>query len=87
MDKYLKTTKSLWNGWQILYKFPNGYGASVVQHHYSYGMELAVIEWLDDDHWELCKTTPITDNVIGYLEFETLYPILEQIYELEAGRW
>ena len=30
------------NGWQKVFKFPNGFGASIVNHDMSYGFELAL---------------------------------------------
>ena len=63
---------------QIIYKFPNGYGASIVHGWGTYGLELAV---LYED--ELYYGSPITDDVIGNIESqEQLTGILKQIYEL-----
>lgn len=64
--------------------FPNGYGASVVSHQYSYGgnmglYELAVL----DKNGDLTYTTPITDDVIGYLKPEKVTEILIEIQDLK----
>ena len=61
---------------QTLYKFPNGFGASVVFHIGSYGYEqglceIAVICWLGEE-WEITYSTSVTDDVIGYLDSEQI---------------
>ena len=62
----------------ITYAFPNQYGASVIHGRGAYGIELAV---LYKDH--LTYETPITDDVIGYIENqEELETLLSQIYNL-----
>lgn len=71
------------NGYQLLYKFDNGYGASVVKHDYSYGgkddkYEIAVL----DQDGELCYDTPITSDVIGYLTMSEANKILINISHL-----
>jgi hypothetical protein len=75
---------SFYNGVQARVIFENGYGASVVKHDYSYGgkdglYELAVIK--DDD---LCYTTPVTNDVEGYLSEDEVTELLKQIQELKS---
>lgn len=70
------------------YVFPNGYGASVIRHYGSYGFEdglfeLAVLVKVTEDKYTLCYTTPITDNVIGWLSDENVCEKLEAIKNLE----
>lgn len=69
--------------------FPNGYGASVIKHYGSYGyeqglFELAVLKRFTDNDYELCYTTPITDDVIGWLTNNEVIEIVEKIKKLEA---
>lgn len=70
-----------------IFKFDNGYGASVVKSPYSYGgdrdlWELAVIEFVDGDKWEITYDTSITNDVIGYLTDEAVRYYLREIYKL-----
>lgn len=74
------------NGVQIIHKFDNGYGASVVRHDFSYGnkkglWELAVIEF-NQENWEITYETPITDDVLGYLTDDEVLEILKRIEAL-----
>lgn len=73
---------SINGGYQIIYKFANGYGASVVQHEYSYGLELAVLKYRDDGKWDLTYETPITSDVLGHLTPEELKTNLDEIRKL-----
>jgi len=71
------------NGYQLVYKFDNGYGASVVKHDFSYGgkngqYEVAVL----DNEGALCYDTPITSDVIGYLTMSEVDKILVNISHL-----
>ena len=77
------------DGTQVVHKFENGYGASVVCHEFSYGgdqglKELAVIKFYDGDKWHLCYDTEITDDVLGYLTDEDVADLLVKIEALEA---
>ena len=76
-------------GERYRYKFANGYGASVVMNQYTYGglmglWELAVLRFdpIDSDRWELCYTTPVTNDVLGYLNETELKIALKRIQEL-----
>ena len=75
--------KKIHDGDQWLFKYDNGYGASVVQHSGSYGgknglYEIAVL----DSDGEMSYTTPITDDVIGYADEVKLYETLDRIKSL-----
>jgi len=77
---------NLLGGIQYIHRFDNGYGASVVRNQYSYGgssglYELAVIKF-DGDEWDLVYDTPITDDVLGWLEDEKVSLLLTTISEL-----
>jgi hypothetical protein len=80
--------KSLNGGVQKEYRFDNGYGASVIQHNYSYGneqglWELAVIKW-DDEWYDLVYDTDITEDVIGNLTLDEVQEILVRIESLKG---
>jgi hypothetical protein len=73
-------------GIQRVWKFKNGYGASVVRNSFSYGhesgkWELAVIIW-KGDRFKLTYDTPITDDVLGYLTQDDVDEILGRIENL-----
>ena len=77
-------------GRQIVLRFPNDYGASVISFPGSYGydeglMELAVIHFPEgsgDDDFNLIYDTPITDDVIGHLSAEGIKDTCHQIMAL-----
>ena len=65
--------------------FANGYGASVVCHTRSYGgpeglYELAVLK--GDS---ICYDTPITSDILGWLDPASVTDVLRQIESLEAA--
>lgn len=71
------------DGIQAIVKFPNKYGASVVKSKYSYGgkaglYELAVLDATN----QICYTTSITDDVLGYLSESDVTEILTAIEAL-----
>ena len=75
-------------GVQAVIKFENGYGASVVKTPYTYGgneglYELAVLD--SDGH--LTYETPVTNDVIGYLNEDEVTEVLNQIQQLSNGNY
>lgn len=79
----LSEIKNVNNGTQRVYKFPNGMGASVVRHDFSYGgnkglWEIAVL----DEQGSIDYSTPITNDVIGHQTDSQVTDILEQIKDL-----
>ena len=75
-----KRKYNIHNGVGYVYKFENGYGASVVSHDVSYGgdrglYEIAVL----DSSGDLCYSTPITDDVIGFATEDKVLDTLHRI--------
>jgi hypothetical protein len=69
--------------YQKIYKFPNGYGASVVCNFGTYGakdglFEVAVL----DSNGEIAYDTPVASDVIGWLDFADVADILNKIKAL-----
>lgn len=71
-------------GRQDIYRFDNGYGASVVNHLYSYGIEMGVVKFNSESNldFELVYDTPITDDVLGYLSEDGVESYLKDIEAL-----
>lgn len=66
--------------------FPNGYGVSVVTGQYAYTDENGPYELAVMRNGELCYTTPITDDVLGYLTAEDVTRIMKQIQDLPTTK-
>ena len=69
-------------GVQRIYKFPNGYGASVIKGPYTYGGKKGLWEVAVLKGEELCYDTDITSDVIGHLNDPEMDAILRQIERL-----
>lgn len=70
-----------------LFRFPNGYGASVIQGGVAFGsdtapFELAIVQFNYDDDYQMCYNTPITHDVLGYLTESKVLGLLNQIQQL-----
>jgi hypothetical protein len=71
-------------GKQCIVQFPNGYGASIVQGEHTYGgkdglYEIAVF----GKDGQISYSTPITDDVLGYLSEEEVEKTLLDIKNLD----
>lgn len=76
---------SIRGGWQYIFKFKNGYGASVIRSRQSYGgpegfYELAVLK-----DGKINYKTPITNDVIGWLDPDEVEELLDKIKALPGG--
>lgn len=79
-------------GEQALWRFPNGYGASVVKHPLSIGSaygyaELAVLRFHGPEvtDFELDYSTPVTADVLGSLDPEAQREVLSRIRDMPGG--
>jgi hypothetical protein len=68
------------NGWQKVFKFPNGFGASIVNHDMSYGFELALLY-----DGNLVYHRKITNDVIGGLTPCRARNVLKKIAKLSQN--
>ena len=66
---------------QTIITFPNGYGVSFISPEYSFGLEAAILTYEGDD-WTITYDTPITDDVVRFLDDEDILPLLEDVSKL-----
>jgi len=83
-SKYRVETNPMNGGVQHTYKFPNGYGASVIRHEGSYGYSQGLWELAVLDGDDLCYSTPVASDVLGYLTEED---VLLKLGEIKALKW
>lgn len=69
-------------GTQLIFKFDNNYGASLLNTWGSYGNEIAILRF-EGEKFELTYDTPIASDVIGDLTDSEILKILKDIKELE----
>jgi len=70
---------------QFVYRFPNGYGASVICGEYTYNIETAVLHFNEDDKDDVTNIvydTEVTNDVIGHQTPVECYHNLMKIYKL-----
>ena len=75
----------LHGGIQYHFKAKNGYGASIVRHDFSYGNERGLWEVaiLDKDG-SITYDTPITSDVLGYLNEKEVNEVLLAVEKLDS---
>lgn len=77
--------RTLNGGTQVVHRFENNFGASVIRHDSSYGgrdglFELAVLTFASEaNDYELTYDTEITDDVLGHLTEEDVESLLKRI--------
>lgn len=72
------------DGIQAVFRFANNYGASVIRHKHSYGVELGVVAFFGpgEGDWNLNYDTSVTSDVIGWIEDQ--YELMGILSEVEA---
>ena len=81
--EFIKLDDGFMKGVQCRMMFENGFGVSVVSHTYSYGgkdglFEVAVL----GKDGDLTYDTPVTNDVVGYLNPDEVTEIIEQVQKL-----
>ena len=66
--------------------FSNGYAASVVSNQYSYGGNKGLFEVAVMYDGEIVYDTPVTNDVIGFLDFKGVADTLVQIENLPCRK-
>ena len=72
-------------GTQARIDFDNGYGASVIKTPFSYGGDKGLWEIAVMHGGSITYTTPVTDDVLGYLTDEEANKVLSDIEALPAA--
>lgn len=62
--------------------FPNGYGISFIEGGNSYGLEAAILKQKSNGKWSICYSTPLTDDVIPYMEDSEILPLIKKVAKL-----
>jgi hypothetical protein len=80
---FIKLDDGFMKGVKCRMMFENGFGVSVVSHTYSYGgkdglFEVAVL----GKDGDLTYDTPVTNDVVGYLNPDEVTEIMEQVQNL-----
>jgi hypothetical protein len=68
------------------YFYSNGYGISIISNEFSYGglnglYEIAILIG-EEEEYEICYETPITNDVMGYLNPEQVIQTIEDVKKL-----
>jgi len=69
-------------GYQKFVEFSNGYSASIVSNDMSYGSDRGLFEVAVLVNDEIVYDTPVTNDVIGFLDFQGVADTLKQIENL-----
>jgi len=95
LNKYLIETnkKKVDNflGTQHLFKFDNGFGASVIDFGYGrsskiFKYELAIVRFLEKNRFEIVTNTKITDDVLGHISAKKVESTLGRIKRLKLNK-
>lgn len=66
-------------------EFDNGYGIDIIKHNGSYGREDDLFEIAVMKDGECCYSTPITDDVVGWLSDDEVMDYVAQVQALPVS--
>ena len=70
------------HNYEHVLKFENGYGASIICNYMSYGGDKGLFEVAILKGDDICYDTPISQDVVGWLDFAGVADILNKIKAL-----
>lgn len=79
-EEYIYEQNFYFGGWQTKYRFENGYGASVVNHNGSYGLELGIM-WYDERNFP----DEFPRDIVPYISSEERLD--ELLRRIKGGFW
>ena len=79
-EEYIYEQNFYLDGWQTKYRFENGYGASVINHNGSYGLELGVM-WYDERN----SPDDFPRDIVPYISSEERLD--ELLRRIKGGFW
>lgn len=79
MKKFIVNELQTYHGVIIKFKFPNGYGASAQNHHYTSGIELLMLDKNDC----VVRNGPTIDKIMRSLNELTLEATLQLILKIK----
>ncbi len=89
IPEYVVGTRNIRDSRQILMRFPNNYGASIIQGPYTYGgdqglYEVAVVHFPScEDEYIIDYDNPVSNgDVLGYLSIPEVHDTLRRIINL-----
>lgn len=84
--KYLpQVSRSDWGNERYIFQFANGYGASVIRSRQSYGGPEGFYELAFLKDGKINYKTPITNDVVGWLDPDEVEELLDKIKALPGG--
>lgn len=84
LSRHEVTRQTIFDGYRYACQFDNGYGISIIKHSGSYGSDEDWFEAAVLKGDRVCSTTPITNDVLGWLTEEEVVDTAKKVAALDA---